>query len=155
MDVDFLQPVRNMSVHIKVFKRDYSNKYQPFLVDVVVNMCDIIGRRNYSPYGRYLWGLFKRYTNFNHSCPFVGHMFARGIFIDESVVPVKLPLGDYQIVLFPFETYREKPPQSIGSIKFNAQAMVPVIPKRNRTNPTDRTTSRAPQTVIVPVKNGK
>ncbi|SPP72880.1 Hypothetical predicted protein [Drosophila guanche] len=155
MDVELLQPVSNMSVHMKIFKRDYSNKYQPFLVDVVVNMCDIISRRNYSPYGRYLWGVVKRYTNFNHSCPFVGHIFARGLFLDDSVVPVKLPLGDYQIVLLAFENYGEKPPQSIGLIKFSAKAMVPVIPKRNRTNPTNRTTGQASQTVIVPVQIGK
>ncbi|XP_017148936.1 uncharacterized protein LOC108159854 [Drosophila miranda] len=155
MDVYFLQPVNNMTVRIKVFKQDYSNKYHPFLVDVLVNLCDIIGRRNHSPYGKYMWNLIKRYTNFNHSCPFVGHMFARDLFIDESVVPIKLPLGYYQVSLTSFENYRDKPPLCLGTIKLYAQSMIPVTSKRNRTKPMNRTNIQDTlQTAIIPIQIG-
>ncbi|XP_022227176.2 uncharacterized protein LOC111077280 [Drosophila obscura] len=152
MDMYLVEPVKNITIHLKIFKRDYSNKYHPFLVDVVVNLCDIIGRRNYSPYGKFIWGLFKRYTNVNHSCPFMGHIFARDFFVDESVVPMKLPLGHYLLALTPFENYREKPPQTLGSIKLYAQSMVPVMPRRNITKPTNKT--NVVTTINIPIQNG-
>ncbi|TDG50710.1 hypothetical protein AWZ03_002699, partial [Drosophila navojoa] len=72
MDCDLVLPLANTSVHIELFKRDYSNRYHPFLVNAVVNVCDIISKRNFLTYGMMFWKVIKKYTNVNHSCPIKG-----------------------------------------------------------------------------------
>ncbi|KAH8277962.1 hypothetical protein KR018_010842, partial [Drosophila ironensis] len=132
MDVDLVGPLKNISVRTQVFKRDYTNKFQPFLVDVNINICDIIQRRNYLPYGKIIWNLVKLYSNFNHSCPLSGHLFARGVFINEKYVPVNFPLGLYKFSVRIFENFMEKPIENVGAIRFYAQAMFPVKVRRNK-----------------------
>jgi len=57
-------------IRVQVFAKDYSNQFQPFLVDVSFNLCEVVGRRNFVPYGVIVWKLFQRFTNANKSCTF-------------------------------------------------------------------------------------
>ncbi|XP_022227141.2 uncharacterized protein LOC111077250 [Drosophila obscura] len=132
MDVELLQPLHNISVRVQLFKRDYSNQYQPFLVDVTINICDILSRRSFMPVGVIIIKVTKRFSNFNHSCPFAGHLMARGAYIDESFVPNYFPLGLYKINITIMENYPKKQPDHAGSIVWYVQAMIPVINKKNK-----------------------
>ncbi|KAH8286784.1 hypothetical protein KR018_009902 [Drosophila ironensis] len=154
MDVDLIGHLKNISVsgfiysvaiikilslrklRLQVFKRDYTNKLQPFLIDVHFNICDIILKRNHFPYGKMIWGMLKSSSNFNHSCPYSGHLFARGFYINEKVIPVVLPLGLYKFSVEIFENFEEKPMEYVGMVAIYSQAMFPVKSKRNsyRTN---------------------
>ncbi|KAH8319153.1 hypothetical protein KR067_011241, partial [Drosophila pandora] len=123
MDVYLVQQLKNISVRFQVFKRDYSNKLQPWLVDVTINMCDAIGRKNFLAYGRLILLFTKTFSNFNHSCPFSGHLFGRGVYIDEKFLPNVLSLGLYKFSILIYENFQEKPKEYAGSIIFYAEAM--------------------------------
>nr|XP_036670058.1 uncharacterized protein LOC108017704 isoform X2 [Drosophila suzukii] len=70
MDAFLIIPALNPVVRAQVFKKDYSNQYKPFLVDVSIKICEVIEKRNFITYGVMLWKIMKRFTNVNHSCPF-------------------------------------------------------------------------------------
>ncbi|XP_017107869.3 uncharacterized protein [Drosophila bipectinata] len=135
MDVYLVRQLKNISVRFQVFKRDYSNKMQPWLVDVTINMCDIIERRNFLAYGKLILRFTKTFSNFNHSCPFSGHLFGRGVYIDEKLLPNVLSLGLYKFSILIFENFKKKPKEYAGSIIFYAEAMTPYVSKRNKTRP--------------------
>ncbi|XP_030238960.1 uncharacterized protein LOC108658344 [Drosophila navojoa] len=104
MDCEIIQPIRNMSVRLRVYKQDYSNQYQPFLIDVVLNMCNVLSKRNFSPYGM-----------------IIRHIMARDLYIDESLLPA-FPLGFYQFSIFIMENHINDY-DYIGEIKIFVHAM--------------------------------
>ncbi|XP_032586439.1 uncharacterized protein LOC6578370 [Drosophila mojavensis] len=131
MDCEIIQPVRNMTVRVRVYKQDYNNQYQPFLIDVILNMCNVLSKRNFSPYGVIIRKLCERFTNFNHSCPFIGHIMARNLYIDESLLPT-FPLGIYQFSVFIMENHVNGF-DYIGEIKIFVHAMEMVKLNRRKT----------------------
>ncbi|KAH8316194.1 hypothetical protein KR067_002037, partial [Drosophila pandora] len=130
MDVYLVRELKNISVRFQVFKRDYTNKMQPWLIDVTINMCDIIERRNFLPYGKMIFVITKSFSNFNHSCPYSGHLFAREIYIDEKFSMMVLPLGLYKFTVTVLENFINKPPEYAGTISLYAQAMIPIKSRR-------------------------
>ncbi|KAH8260965.1 hypothetical protein KR044_001107, partial [Drosophila immigrans] len=94
-------------IHLRVLKKDYSNQYQPFLIDVRYNLCDLISKRKSLIYGTIVWRIMKRFTNVNHSCPYSGHVYSRNLFLDESYIPI-LPIGVYKIIFNFTEDTREQ-----------------------------------------------
>jgi len=57
-------------IRAQILKKDYSNQFQPFLVDVSFGLCDVIAKKSYLPYAVMVWKLLKRYSNINHTCPY-------------------------------------------------------------------------------------
>lgn len=96
--------VITFQIRIQVFKQDYSNQYQPFLINSTVNMCKVLSKKNFSAYGKIVQKLSERFSNFNHSCPYEGHLVARDLYIDESLLPV-FPLGVYKISIYLMENH--------------------------------------------------
>ncbi|XP_017077030.1 uncharacterized protein LOC108111903 [Drosophila eugracilis] len=131
MDVDLVKPLYNITVQFQVFKRDYSNKYQPFLVNVILKVCDILSKRNFMPYGVMILKTAKQFSNFNHSCPFAGHLFARDAYLNESVFPNFFPLGLYKANVTIMESYEKLPTAHVGGIVWYIQAMYPIQTKKN------------------------
>ncbi|EDV31602.2 uncharacterized protein Dana_GF19710 [Drosophila ananassae] len=125
MDVDVTRPLKNISLRFHVSKKDYSNKYQPFLINVVVNICDVFAKRNFIPYGKIFLKLARQFSNFNHSCPYKGHLFARDLFVDTSILPNLLPLGIYKVNITIMEGYMNKPTDYVGGVMVSLQAMTP------------------------------
>ncbi|KAH8389912.1 hypothetical protein KR200_003844, partial [Drosophila serrata] len=133
MDVDLVRPLHNISVRLQVFKKDYSNQFQPFLIDVNINLCDILSRRNFLPYGLIILKITQRFSNFNHSCPFAGHLMARDAYIDESIMPITPPLGFYKMNITIMENYQNTAAAHVGGIIWYSQVMLPVKKKIKRT----------------------
>lgn len=106
-------------------KKDYSNKYHPFLVNVVVNICDVLSKRNFLPYGTMFIKLARQFSNFNHSCPYEGHLFARELFVDASLLPNQFPLAVYKINFTIMEGYINMPSDYVGGVIVSLQAMKP------------------------------
>ncbi|KAH8285284.1 hypothetical protein KR054_007310, partial [Drosophila jambulina] len=129
MDVDLVKPLHNISVRLQVFKKDYSNQFQPFLIDVKFNVCDVLSRRSFAPYGLIIMKVAQRFSNFNHSCPYAGHLIARDAYIDESVMPISPPLGYYKMNITIMENYVRTPAAHVGGIVWYAQIMQPVKKK--------------------------
>jgi len=71
---------------LEFFKKGYNNRYHPFLVNVVINMCDVISKRNFIPYGTIFWKILKEYSNVNHSCPLTVKIVMILISIDQLKV---------------------------------------------------------------------
>ncbi|XP_030560358.1 uncharacterized protein LOC115762333 [Drosophila novamexicana] len=132
MDCDLITPLANTSVQIEVFKKSDNNRYHPFLVNVTVNMCDVISKRNFIPYGTIFWKILKKHTNVNHSCPIMpGHLIARNLYIDENILP-RFPLAFYQIYLKVIENYADRSSRTAGVIKFYVQARE-MVKTKNKT----------------------
>ncbi|KRF78559.1 uncharacterized protein [Drosophila virilis] len=130
MDCDLITPLANTSVQLELFKKSDNNRYHPFLVNVTVNMCDVISKRNFMPYGTIFWKIIKEHTNVNHSCPIrPGHLIARNLYIDESFLP-RFPLGFYKISIKLLETYMDHPKRSVGIIKYYFQVKQMVKAKK-------------------------
>ncbi|XP_068152670.1 uncharacterized protein [Drosophila tropicalis] len=129
MDVDLVKPLRNISIQLQVFKKDYTNQYQPFLINVCMNVCSILSRQNFLPYGVILMKVTKTFSNFNHTCPYEGHLFARGVYLDEKFLPNNFPLGYYKINVTIFEAY-PKILDYVGGIVGYINAMEPIKIKK-------------------------
>ncbi|XP_060651395.1 uncharacterized protein LOC132788095 [Drosophila nasuta] len=121
IDMYLIRPLKNISIHFKLFKKDYANQYKPFLIDVRFNLCDIISKRNYLVYGTIVWKTMQRFTNVNHSCPLIGHLYARNMYLDDIYLP-SFPLGFYKI-LFNVNDVNRDQIEDHGSIALFFEAM--------------------------------
>ncbi|XP_062137521.1 uncharacterized protein LOC133846517 [Drosophila sulfurigaster albostrigata] len=135
MDCDLVLPLQNTTFHLEFFKKGYNNRYHPFLVNVMIKMCDVMTNRNFLPYGTIAKKIFKEYTNVNHSCPFTGHLLARNISFHESYLP-NLPLGIYLLTFDVLENFDNGTTESAGFVKFYFEAMEKIKPKRKQKNST-------------------
>ncbi|EDW47676.1 GM21448 [Drosophila sechellia] len=126
MDVYLLRTLYN----ITILKKDYSNQFQPFLVDVLINMCDALSRRNFLPYGLIILKISRTFSNFNHSCPYHGHLVARGAYLNESFLPNVFPLGFYKLNITIMENYITAPSAHVGGIVWYVQVMQAIQPKK-------------------------
>lgn len=154
MDVDLVRPLHNISVsyyeekfpfrillninfhqvRLQVFKKDYSNQFQPFLIDVTINLCDILSKRSYIAYGIIIMKIGERFSNFNHSCPYTGHLFARDAYVDQTFLPISPPLGLYKMNITIMENFLRAPAAHVGGIIWYTQIMQP-FKKNIRPNP--------------------
>ncbi|KAH8329398.1 hypothetical protein KR074_010017, partial [Drosophila pseudoananassae] len=132
MDVDVTRLLNNISLRFHVSKKDYSNKYQPFLINVLVNICDVLSKRNFLPYGIMFKKVATEFSNFNHSCPYKGHLFARGFYLDGKILPNQFPLGIYKVNVTILEGYINKPSDYVGAVIAYFQVMQPF--KKNKNN---------------------
>ncbi|KAH8253663.1 hypothetical protein KR032_006398, partial [Drosophila birchii] len=146
MDCFLIVPLRKAIIRLQVFKKDYSNQFKPFLIDVSINMCEIIEKRSYIPYGVMIWKLLKQFTNANHSCPFSvrpyiishfrnaglyppqGQMTARNGYLDTSLIP-PFPQGVYMFS-FVFTDMNSTHSEYMGTVKISVQAMEHVKTKK-------------------------
>ncbi|XP_026841453.1 uncharacterized protein LOC6601311 [Drosophila persimilis] len=128
MDCYLPVPLYNPVIRLQLFKRDYSNQWKPFLVDVSVNVGDVISRRSFLPYGVIMWKMLQRFTNVNHSFPISGHLFARNGYLDPSLVP-PFPLGLYQVSAVIVDR-NSGISEYVGTVKFYLQSMLPVKNKK-------------------------
>ncbi|XP_062135700.1 uncharacterized protein LOC133845291 [Drosophila sulfurigaster albostrigata] len=133
MDCDFIFPIRNISVQLQFFKKGYNNRFHPFLVNVLVNMCDVMSKKNFTAYGVLMIKILKQFTNVNHTCPFEGHLMARDLYVRDSdfMMPL-MPFGFYLINLNIYENYANGSFESIGEIKFYFEAMDFIKPKKKK-----------------------
>ncbi|XP_017040781.1 uncharacterized protein LOC108087762 [Drosophila ficusphila] len=123
MDVDLARTLYNISIRLQFHKRDYSNQFQPFLVDVMINFCEVLSKRSFIPYGIIVLQVTKRFSNFNHTCPYSGHLMARDAYFDESYFPNAFPLGIYKINITILEGYAKSPSAHVGGIVWYLQVM--------------------------------
>ncbi|KAH8261381.1 hypothetical protein KR044_008121 [Drosophila immigrans] len=128
LDFYLIRSIHNVSIHMRLFKKDYTNQYQPFLIDVQFNLCNVISKRNSLVYGSIVWKTMKRFTSLNHSCPLDGHLFSRNLYIDESYVP-SFPFGMYKLSLNFTETIQDQM-ECLGVITFYFQSMEKYQSKR-------------------------
>ncbi|XP_070068405.1 uncharacterized protein [Drosophila takahashii] len=128
MDCHLTVTVRNPMIRMEILRKDYSNQYQPFLVDVRMDFCNVIQKRSFVPYAVILWKILKQYSNLNHSCPFTGPVRVRNAYLDSNHLP-PFPHGFYQF-RFTYSDSNSTSSELIGSAKLFLQVMEPIKSKR-------------------------
>ncbi|XP_041450855.1 uncharacterized protein LOC111068475 [Drosophila obscura] len=96
MNATILHPTNDMKSHVQMFKRE--SGYKPWLFDVNFDVC-LYFRRHNIPFFSIVHGLFKEFTNFNHTCPYVGLITIKDLYLKPELLRLPLPTGDYLLSL--------------------------------------------------------
>ncbi|XP_002012839.2 uncharacterized protein LOC6587712 [Drosophila persimilis] len=122
MNSTVLHPVNNASVHVRIFKR--ANGYKPWLVDNYFDVCQYLRKPNH-PIANIIYGLFKDFSNLNHSCPYVGPQIVKDFYLRPELLRLPFPTGDYLLAL---QWYFDKKPLADTNVSFT---FVEDLMKRN------------------------
>ncbi|XP_017021392.1 uncharacterized protein [Drosophila kikkawai] len=96
MNGTILHPVNNAHTEGKVFKRE--SGFKPWLMESRVDACRFM-RKSYNPIAKLVFGLFKEFTNINHTCPYVGPQVVRGFYLKPELLLLPFPSGEYMLSL--------------------------------------------------------
>ncbi|KAH8399195.1 hypothetical protein KR215_003974, partial [Drosophila sulfurigaster] len=91
-----LHPVNNIEIHTQLFKK--SNGYKPWLIDVTFDACSFL-RKNNHPVVNMVYGIFRSNSNINHTCPYMGPIFVKDLYLKPSSIPLPVPTGDYYLLI--------------------------------------------------------
>lgn len=101
------ETVHQMSVHVKSFYRPPAGHYREQYIDNTIDVCAIHvdAQSSMNVFAKIVLSYYVRYTNANHTCPFVGSIVTRDVVIDaNSVMNAWLPSGMYRVDLRYFES---------------------------------------------------
>ncbi|EDW23826.1 GL20603 [Drosophila persimilis] len=121
MNGTVLHPVNNISIHVRMLKK--ANGYKPWLFDIYFDGCQYFFKRN-QPVVNIIYGLFKEFTNINHSCPY-GPQIIKDFYLRPELLRLPFPTGDYLLAL---QWYFDKRPQADTNVSFT---FVEDLMKRN------------------------
>ncbi|KRF99300.1 uncharacterized protein Dwil_GK26807 [Drosophila willistoni] len=63
-----------------------------------IDVCRFL-RKPYNPYVIIVYNMFKEFTNFNKTCPLVGHHIIKGFYLRPELMPLPLPTAEYMLSL--------------------------------------------------------
>ncbi|XP_022214459.1 uncharacterized protein LOC111068955 isoform X1 [Drosophila obscura] len=92
INATILHPAYNITNHGKIFKR--ASGYKPWLLDTTVDACRFM-RKNYDPFAKIVFSLFREFSNINHTCPYVGHQILKDFYLKPELLMLPFPTGDY------------------------------------------------------------
>ncbi|EDV90986.1 GH22194 [Drosophila grimshawi] len=96
LNATFLYPANDISVRFEVFQK--ANGYKPWLFNTSVDACRYV-RKPFNPFVIMVVNLFREFTNFNHTCPYVGPQIVKGFYLRSNIFPLAIPTGDYLLAL--------------------------------------------------------
>ncbi|XP_034650055.1 uncharacterized protein LOC117889741 [Drosophila subobscura] len=96
MNGTIFHPAHDISIHGRIFKR--ANGYKPWLIDIHFDACLYIRKRN-QPVVNLVYGLFREFSNINHSCPYVGPQILKDFYLKPELLRLPIPTGDYMLTL--------------------------------------------------------
>ncbi|XP_034651342.1 uncharacterized protein LOC117890531 [Drosophila subobscura] len=96
MNGTVLHPAKDISIRTRLFKR--ANGYKPWLFDIYFDGCLFMRRRNV-PFIKLVYGLFKEFTNINHTCPYVGPQIIKDFYLRPELLSLPFPTGDYMFAI--------------------------------------------------------
>ncbi|KAH8415824.1 hypothetical protein KR222_001518, partial [Zaprionus bogoriensis] len=105
-----LHPAYNIGLRAQMFQK--ANTYLPWLVNTELDVCRFV-KRAYNPVVIMVFNLFKEFSNFNHSCPYMASFYLRS-----NRLPHSLPTGDYQLSI---TWLFDKKPQLLTNLYFTFQ----------------------------------
>ncbi|XP_034650048.1 uncharacterized protein LOC117889734 [Drosophila subobscura] len=112
MNGTILHPVNDITIRVRVFKR--ASGYKPWLFNIYFDACQYLRKPNV-PFVKLVYGLFKEFSNINHSCPYVGLQIIKGFYPKTELFPLPFPSGDYMLT---GQWYFDKKPQFDTNISF-------------------------------------
>ncbi|XP_034102100.1 uncharacterized protein LOC117566664 [Drosophila albomicans] len=107
-----LHPANHIGIQVQMLKK--ANGYKPWLFNFHLDVCRFV-KTQYNPFAKMVFNLFKEFTNFNHSCPYMGPQIIDGFYLRWTFLPHTIPSGDYLLSLIWFF---DKRPQFITKIYF-------------------------------------
>ncbi|KAH8270825.1 hypothetical protein KR018_005797, partial [Drosophila ironensis] len=119
MDCDLKVNLTDIKMVVDVFYKDSSNMYHPFAVKFTFDICHLLRGKEMNFLEKYAKEHFLNMTNLNHSCPIVGHVYARKFRLDETWFP-HLPLQTYKIR---FHFSNGKPARYLGVVWIYIEVM--------------------------------
>ncbi|KAH8282840.1 hypothetical protein KR054_010129, partial [Drosophila jambulina] len=96
MNGTILRPAHNIHLKLKLFKK--ANGFKPWLVDISIDVCRFL-RSNYDPVLKIVYSFFKEFSNFNHTCPYVGPAIIKGFYPRYEKLLLPFPTGEYMLSL--------------------------------------------------------
>nr|XP_043067617.1 uncharacterized protein LOC122321539 [Drosophila bipectinata] len=96
MNGTLLQPTYSVMNHAMVFKK--ASGYKPWIIETKVDVCRFL-KKSYDPFAKIVYGLFKEFSNMNHSCPFVGPQIVQGFYLRPELLFLPFPSGDYMLMM--------------------------------------------------------
>ncbi|XP_068152783.1 uncharacterized protein [Drosophila tropicalis] len=89
-------PAYDISVKGQLYKK--ANVYMPWLLKANIDACRFVDKP-YNPIAILVANLFLEFTNFNHSCPYVGSKIIDGFYLRPDMLRLPFPTGDYKLTL--------------------------------------------------------
>ncbi|KAH8285219.1 hypothetical protein KR054_006375, partial [Drosophila jambulina] len=89
-----MQRVDNFQLHYQVLKK--ASGIKPWILEGKIDVCRFL-RRNYNPFARLIFDLFKEFTNFNSTCPLIGPQIVKGFYLRPELLVLPLPTGEYML----------------------------------------------------------
>ncbi|XP_062127656.1 putative gustatory receptor 57a [Drosophila sulfurigaster albostrigata] len=77
-------PLKDITIEATFFKKDNTNQFKPFMFPFNFSVCHQDMKYQLIPFSDLVIEHLRTYTNVNHSCPYMGHMFARQLMTDEA-----------------------------------------------------------------------
>ncbi|KAH8344282.1 hypothetical protein KR084_012744, partial [Drosophila pseudotakahashii] len=91
-----LHPANDIHIHGHILKK--FNGYKPWLFNEDVDACRYL-RRPYVPVVAIVYGLFKEFSNINHTCPYMGPQILKDFYLRPELLRLPFPTGDYLLAL--------------------------------------------------------
>ncbi|XP_070136796.1 uncharacterized protein [Drosophila bipectinata] len=91
-----LQPAYRIRLYYQIFKK--ASGYKPWVVNGSLDACRFV-RNRYDAFGRVIYGLFKEFSNMNHTCPYMGQQILKNFYLRYDRLLLPFPSGDYLLAL--------------------------------------------------------
>ncbi|KAH8295693.1 hypothetical protein KR018_003993, partial [Drosophila ironensis] len=96
LNATLLHPTSSIVTHYKIYKR--ANGFHPWFVNMKVDGCRFM-TKPYDPIAILLFNLYKQFSNINHTCPFVGNVYLKNMYLTPDMMRLPLPTGDYLLAI--------------------------------------------------------
>ncbi|XP_041451071.1 uncharacterized protein LOC121404783 [Drosophila obscura] len=96
LNATLIHPAQGVTIRGRILKR--ANGYKPWLFDMTFDACRFMRQQNI-PVVSLIYGLFKQFTNINHTCPYVGPAIIKDWYLNPELLRLPLPTGEYMLAL--------------------------------------------------------
>ncbi|XP_046865344.1 uncharacterized protein LOC124459775 [Drosophila willistoni] len=96
MNATLLLPVNRAHVQVQFLKN--SNGYKLFHYNATIDICRFLNQ-SYDPVAIMIFRQFKEFSNFNHTCPYMGNIYVKDLYLRPELVPLPIPTGEYLLNL--------------------------------------------------------
>ncbi|KAH8278074.1 hypothetical protein KR026_008361, partial [Drosophila bipectinata] len=91
-----LHPTNSVQVHANVLKK--ASGFKPWVINTKVDVCRYL-RKKYNPFATMVHRFFGEFSNFNHTCPYVGALVIKGFYLRHELLISTWPPGEYMMVM--------------------------------------------------------
>ncbi|KAH8311911.1 hypothetical protein KR044_008544 [Drosophila immigrans] len=91
-----LKPANDIRVRVQIQKK--ANGFKPWLIDLRSDVCQFL-RKNNNPIMKMMYNVFRDRSNINHTCPFMGPVIVKDLYLTPDLMPLPIPTGEYSIII--------------------------------------------------------